>query len=189
MSETETTKAKQKTGWLNIAVDYGPLVVFLAVYKFASPGGDAPLGQLAAVIQGTIAFMIAAVLALAFSKWKFWPRLADADALHRADCRLRRTDDLAARSIVYPDQADRDLCAVRRAADRRMAARQGAAANPAGGPRSRGSITPAGSSCRATGASSSSSLPRSMNSSGTSTTRPTATSRPGCGPSCGCSCR
>ena len=68
---TTPEKAKQKTGWLNIAVDYGPLVVFLAVYKFASPGGDAPLGQLAAVIQGTIAFMIAAVLALAFSKWKF----------------------------------------------------------------------------------------------------------------------
>ena len=61
---------KPKTGWLNIAVDYGPLVVFLVVYKFASPGGDAPLGELAAVIQGTIAFMIAAVIALVVSKWK-----------------------------------------------------------------------------------------------------------------------
>lgn len=65
------TDAKPKTGWLNIAVDYGPLIVFLAVYKFASPEGDAPLGQIAAVIKGTIAFMIAAVAALAFSKWKF----------------------------------------------------------------------------------------------------------------------
>lgn len=61
---------KPKTGWLNIAVDYGPLAVFLAVYKLASPGGDAPLGELAAVIQGTIAFMITAVIALIVSKWK-----------------------------------------------------------------------------------------------------------------------
>jgi intracellular septation protein len=63
-------KAKPKTGWLNVAVDYGPLVVFLAVYKFASPGESSPLGELAAVIQGTIAFMIAAVVALGVSKWK-----------------------------------------------------------------------------------------------------------------------
>ncbi|WP_133364948.1 inner membrane-spanning protein YciB [Qipengyuania sediminis] len=62
---------KAKTGWLNIAVDYGPLIVFLAVYKLASPEGDAPLGQIAAVIKGTVAFMVAAVGALAFSKWKF----------------------------------------------------------------------------------------------------------------------
>lgn len=62
---------RPKTGWLNIAVDYGPLLVFLAVYKLATPEADAPLGQIAAVIKGTIAFMIAAVLALAFSKWKF----------------------------------------------------------------------------------------------------------------------
>ncbi len=63
--------AKPKTGWLNILVDYGPLLVFLGVYKFASPEGDAPLGQVTAVIQGTVAFMIAAVIALAFSKLKF----------------------------------------------------------------------------------------------------------------------
>lgn len=67
---SEPITPKRKTGWLNIAVDYGPLAVFLAVYKFASPGGDAPLGELAAVIQGTIAFMIAAVIALVVSKWK-----------------------------------------------------------------------------------------------------------------------
>lgn len=69
--DNKPTEQKQKTGWLNILVDYGPLLVFLAVYKFATPEGDAPLGQIAAVIQGTSAFMIAAVVALAFSKWKF----------------------------------------------------------------------------------------------------------------------
>ena len=62
---------KPKTGWLNVVVDYGPLLVFLAVYKLATPETDAPLGQIAAVMQGTVAFMIAAVAALAFSKWKF----------------------------------------------------------------------------------------------------------------------
>lgn len=65
------TEKKPKTGWLNIAVDYGPLLVFLAVYKFTTPEDDGALGQVTAVIQGTIAFMIAAVVALAFSKWKF----------------------------------------------------------------------------------------------------------------------
>ena len=43
---------KPRTGWLNIAVDYGPLIVFLAVYKLASPDGDAPLGQIAAQSGG-----------------------------------------------------------------------------------------------------------------------------------------
>ncbi|WP_375290820.1 inner membrane-spanning protein YciB [Qipengyuania sp.] len=66
-----STQGKPKTGWLNVAVDYGPLVVFLVTYKLSSPDGDSALGQISAVIQGTIAFMIAAVVALAFSKWKF----------------------------------------------------------------------------------------------------------------------
>ena len=62
---------KQKSGWLNILVDYGPLLVFLGAYKFYAPDESSPLGEIAAVIRGTIAFMIAAVAALAFSKWKF----------------------------------------------------------------------------------------------------------------------
>ena len=62
---------KPKTGWLNILVDYGPLLVFLGVYKFAAPDEGGTFGEITAVIQGTIAFMIAAVIALVFSKWKF----------------------------------------------------------------------------------------------------------------------
>ena len=65
------TEQKQKSGWLNIAVDYGPLLVFLGVYKLYQPGEDSTFGEIAAVIYGTIAFMVAAVVALAFSKWKF----------------------------------------------------------------------------------------------------------------------
>ena len=66
MNETTPTtiEAKPKTGWLNILVDYGPLLVFLGVYKFYAPDDPGPLGEIAAVIYGTIAFMIAAVVAL-----------------------------------------------------------------------------------------------------------------------------
>ena len=72
MTEAETsTKPKPKTGWLNILVDYGPLLVFLGVYKFYQPPETSTFGEIAAVIYGTIAFMIAAVFALAFSKLKF----------------------------------------------------------------------------------------------------------------------
>ena len=62
---------KPKSGWLNILVDYGPLLVFLGVYKFYQPPEDSTFGEIAAVIYGTIAFMIAAVAALVFSKFKF----------------------------------------------------------------------------------------------------------------------
>ena len=64
------TKARP-SGWLNVAVDYGPLLVFLGVYKLYSPSESDGLGEIAAVIRGTLAFMVAAVIALAFSKWKF----------------------------------------------------------------------------------------------------------------------
>ena len=62
---------KPKSGWLNILVDYGPLLVFLGVYKLYAPATPGPLGEVAAVVRGTVAFMLAAVLALAFSRWKF----------------------------------------------------------------------------------------------------------------------
>lgn len=66
-----TEKSNKPSGWLNILVDYGPLLVFLAVYKLNAPDEPGPLGEIAAVIKGTIAFMVAAVAALIFSKWKF----------------------------------------------------------------------------------------------------------------------
>lgn len=68
---TPGTAERPKSGWLNILVDYGPLIVFLGVYKLYSPDEPGPLGEIAAVVRGTIAFMIAAVVALVFSKWKF----------------------------------------------------------------------------------------------------------------------
>lgn len=68
---TEETKPKPRTGWLHTLVDYGPLLAFLAVYKFSEPPATSTFGEIAAVIYGTIAFMVAAVAALIFSKWKF----------------------------------------------------------------------------------------------------------------------
>ena len=70
-TKTETEAGEKPTGWLNTLVDYGPLLVFLGVYKFYQPPEDSTFGEIAAVIYGTIAFMVAAVAALAFSKWKF----------------------------------------------------------------------------------------------------------------------
>ncbi len=71
MTKNETAQqAKPKTGWLNVLVDYGPLLVFLGVYKFYSPEESAPLAEIGAVIKGTFAFMVAAVIALLFSKFK-----------------------------------------------------------------------------------------------------------------------
>lgn len=66
MSETETKK--KGSGWLNVAVDYGPLIVFLGVYRFNAPADPNPAGELLAIIYGTGAFMVAAVIALVSSR-------------------------------------------------------------------------------------------------------------------------
>lgn len=69
MSEAEK---KPKSGWLNVAVDYGPVLVFFLVYKYASPADrNNAVGEVLAVIKGTASFMIAAVTALIVSRWKF----------------------------------------------------------------------------------------------------------------------
>jgi intracellular septation protein len=60
---------KPKSGWINIAIDYGPVLVFFIAYRMLRPAGDAPLAEVAAVIKGTVAFMIATVIALGASKW------------------------------------------------------------------------------------------------------------------------
>jgi intracellular septation protein len=64
-------KKKQSSGWLNVLVDYGPLIVFLSVYRWYSPEETNAAAELLAIIYGTGAFMGAAVVALIFSRWKF----------------------------------------------------------------------------------------------------------------------
>jgi len=69
MTEPEKGK-KAGSSWINVAVDYGPLLVFLGTYRWFAPEQAEPIGELAAVIKGTMAFMVAAVVALAVSKWR-----------------------------------------------------------------------------------------------------------------------
>ncbi|MEP3050098.1 MAG: inner membrane-spanning protein YciB [Erythrobacter sp.] len=68
-SETDSTRGKG-SGWLSVLTDYGPLLVFLGVYRFYAPDEPEPAGELFAIIRGTGAFMVAALLALGFSKWR-----------------------------------------------------------------------------------------------------------------------
>ena len=63
--------AKPKSGWLNLVVDYGPVLVFFAIYKLFSPADrEDAIHEVLAVIKATGAFMVAAVIALLVSKWK-----------------------------------------------------------------------------------------------------------------------
>lgn len=60
---------KQKSSWVNLAVDYGPLLVFFLAYRHYTPqDADSAFGSVVAVTKGTIAFMIATVVALIVSK-------------------------------------------------------------------------------------------------------------------------
>ncbi len=68
MSESEGKKAA--SSWLSVAVDYGPLLVFLGVYKAMSPAEVSAAGEIVAIIYGTGAFMAASVVALLVSKWR-----------------------------------------------------------------------------------------------------------------------
>ena len=62
-------QAPAKHGWLNFAIDFGPLLVFFLTYKFAS-GGEGALAATTGAIKGTVAFMVAILIAMAVSKWK-----------------------------------------------------------------------------------------------------------------------
>lgn len=66
---SEVQAKKPKSGWLNILVDYGPLLVFFLTYRYFAPDGEDMVGEIFAVIRGTGAFIVAAIAALAFSKW------------------------------------------------------------------------------------------------------------------------
>jgi len=67
---TEQATKKPKSGWINLLVDYGPLLVFFIAYRFYSPDGEDTAGEILAVIRSTGAFIVAALIALAVSKWR-----------------------------------------------------------------------------------------------------------------------
>ena len=64
--------AKPKSSWVNLAVDYGPLLVFFLAYRWFRPkdSGSESLGAVVAVTKSTMVFMVATVAALVISKWR-----------------------------------------------------------------------------------------------------------------------
>jgi intracellular septation protein len=70
MDGLSETPKKPKSGWLNLLIDYGPVVVFFIVYRMNRPAEAGGIGEVFAVTQSTIAFIVATVIALGLSKWK-----------------------------------------------------------------------------------------------------------------------
>jgi len=75
--KTPSEGQKAASSWLSVAVDYGPLLAFLAAYRWFSPDSDAIDDDLVlaalttkAIVQSTGVFIVAAVLALGISKWR-----------------------------------------------------------------------------------------------------------------------
>ena len=66
MAKDDTKKAG--SSWLSVAIDYGPLLVFLLVYRQMSPEETSAGGEIVAILYGTGAFMAAAVVALIASR-------------------------------------------------------------------------------------------------------------------------
>jgi len=66
VAKDDTKKAG--SSWLSVAIDYGPLLVFLLVYRQMSPEETSPGGEIVAILYGTGAFMAAAVVALIASR-------------------------------------------------------------------------------------------------------------------------
>lgn len=61
-----------KSSWINLAVDYGPILLFFLVYRHYAPADhEQSLNEVTAVIAGTVAFMVGAVIAFAVSLIKF----------------------------------------------------------------------------------------------------------------------
>lgn len=66
------TPKKPKSTWLNLLIDYGPVLVFFIAYRLSRPADNSAdaVGEIVAVTKSTGAFILATVIALAVSKWK-----------------------------------------------------------------------------------------------------------------------
>jgi intracellular septation protein len=62
--------AKPKSSWLNLLVDFGPLLIWFLTYRYFRPAESGGIGEIVAVTKSTVAFMIATLVALAISKWR-----------------------------------------------------------------------------------------------------------------------
>ena len=64
-------KPAQSGSWLNLLIDFGPLLVFFLSYQYFSPeDADQGFGVVLAVTKATASFMAATLVALIVSKWK-----------------------------------------------------------------------------------------------------------------------
>ncbi len=65
-------KPEPKSSWINLLVDYGPLLIFFLAYRWFSPkdAGSQSIGAVVAVTKSTVVFMAATVVALVISKWR-----------------------------------------------------------------------------------------------------------------------
>ncbi len=69
-SDSEATPPKASTSWVNLLVDFGPLLVFFLTYRHFAPSDDSGVGIVMAITKSTLAFMAATLVALVVSKWK-----------------------------------------------------------------------------------------------------------------------
>jgi intracellular septation protein len=71
MADASAPAERPKSSWINLVIDFGPLLVFFLTYRhFAPPSGDNGIGVVFAVTKGTIAFMVATIIALILSRWR-----------------------------------------------------------------------------------------------------------------------
>lgn len=64
----DAAKARHAPGWLSYAIDYGPLLIFFAVFRWQK--GPGPVATTAAAVEATLAFMAAMLVAMAVARWK-----------------------------------------------------------------------------------------------------------------------
>jgi len=72
MAEAPRPTERPKSSWINLVIDFGPLLVFFLAYRHWAPpaADDHGIGVILAVTRGTIAFMVATVVALIASRWR-----------------------------------------------------------------------------------------------------------------------
>lgn len=62
---------KAASSWINLLIDYAPLLVFLGAYYWFAPKGEHQgVGVVVAVVKSTAAFIVASIAALLISKWR-----------------------------------------------------------------------------------------------------------------------
>lgn len=70
MNASTNSEQPKKSGTFNLLIEYGPILCFFILYKYYAPSGEDMVAEVAAVVRGTIAFVIAAILAAIASWWK-----------------------------------------------------------------------------------------------------------------------